>query len=803
MDPGRNGRSWAGSLVALALGLLAALLLAGAVSVASAPPAEASHGGNGWSGVMKATWHDQGTSPYYDNTTITETNESTYTLDGKVEWGGYENGEWGQPASWEASYSYTEESPRPDVCERSETGSGSGKSAPGRLAWINFGNGDEYSLWADAYYTSGYSTTWVDSCGETGTGQEWARTFDPNIFCSDPQNVPLRHPDGKDALELSGKRTCTGGGRYSFQTRTFTFEWQLTRLPDADHDGVPDAKDVSDDFGLPRNGNPSSVGDPINLTTGNAYDYKQDLFVPGRGVPLQFVRFYNSQDSYSGPLGHGWTHVYNTSLEENEDGSVTEMDPQGARLTFFRNPDGSYASPMGIHDTLTRDSSDAFELRKKNGMEWRFDSSGKLQEIADPNGNALSFSYDADGRLQKITNAVGRDTTLAYDSSGLITGITDPAGREVLYGYSAEGDLTSVTDPSGSVTRYEYDASNNLTRITNPKGGTTTFAYDSRDRAVSVQSDGEYQKTTLDYQPEEGRTLVTDSKGNESAFHYDVVQRVTKIVDPYGEEIRYGWDTEGNRTSVTDQLGNTTSYEYDDRDNLTKVVQPKPTTQATNPTTTLTYETDFNRVTSVTDPEEGATRHAYDENGNLTETTDAAGDKATFEYDANGQLTKSTDPKGNATTYAYDDAGNPTGITDPAGKTTGLSYADADSLESLLGLPSSLTDPLGRDTTFSYDALGRVTRTTNPDDSTASTSYDAMGNVTGVTDERGDTWSSTYDDLGRLSSETDPLGMEDPLRVRHRRQPHRPHGPGGHQNHLRLRQGPAPPHGEHSRWRHR
>jgi hypothetical protein len=50
--------------------------------------------------------------------------------------------------------------------------------------------------------------------------------------------------------------------------------------------------------------------DPVNLATGN-YTYNHlDLRIPGRGLPFEFQRYYNSKAAPSAnqPLGFGWTH---------------------------------------------------------------------------------------------------------------------------------------------------------------------------------------------------------------------------------------------------------------------------------------------------------------------------------------------------------------------------------------------------------------------------------------------------------------------------------------------------------------
>lgn len=170
--------------------------------------------------------------------------------------------------------------------------------------------------------------------------------------------------------------------------------------------------EAADDFGQCQDPN-ACGGDPVNFTTGNVYEQKADLYLPGRGMPLRFERTYNNLDTREGPLGYGWTHNFDTSLEENADGSATLRDPEGSHLVFAKNPDGTYSAPKSVHDELTKNADGSLKLRKKDGVEWIFGTDGKLRKIRDPNGNAIDLAYDAGGRLTKLVDTAGRETTLS------------------------------------------------------------------------------------------------------------------------------------------------------------------------------------------------------------------------------------------------------------------------------------------------------------------------------------------------------------------------------------------------------
>ncbi len=501
--------------------------------------------------------------------------------------------------------------------------------------------------------------------------------------------------------------------------------------------------DRADDFGECVDGNPACGGDPVNFTTGNMYEIKEDLNLPGKGFPLQFVRTYNSQDTLRGPLGYGWTHNYNAQLEEDSDGSVTEIDPEGRRLTFTSNADGTYAAPGGYEDKLTKEADGSFTLKKKNGFVWSFGGEGRLKKISGPNGNTMTFSY-TNGNLTGITDTAGRETTLVYNADGRITKLTDPSGSSISYAYD-NGNLVSITDQAGKELRYSYGGRRNLTQITDKKGNVFSFAYDDQDRVSSTVGENGTYEMNLAYDEANNKTTVTDSKNNRSIFHYNEMERVTKIVDPLGNETNYTFNAEGNRASETDELGNTTNYSYDEKSNLTRITYPNGDTWQ------ATYGDPFNSLKSETDPTGSTTTYTYDANGNPTAMTDALQNETTFEYEASGQLTRSVDAKGRATTYAYDDESNLTTLTDPKGSATNYSYG-------ALGKVTQTTDALGRSTTLDRDAMSRITAVTHPGGATERFGYDANGNPTSYTDERGSTWSTAYNSVGKPTSETDPLG---------------------------------------------
>jgi YD repeat-containing protein len=291
---------------------------------------------------------------------------------------------------------------------------------------------------------------------------------------------------------------------------------------------------------------PNNAGkDPVDTTTGAFVHHTADLAFGALGIPIEFVRTYNSASrNAQGPLGYGWTHSYALRLATSSDwarglGFRTAMDAvaaiaeayvgldlasapvgglslerllvgtlgahwstaqvidnvitvtgaEGEHHQYLRLPDGGYQPGHGDYTMLVANGDGTHTVWDKAGGRTEFDAQGRGTALVDANGNRTSLTYDGQGQLAGVTDAAGQAIDLTY-TDGLLTQIVDPAGRTFRYGYDTSGDLITCTDPLGSVTRYAYDAQRQLMTLTDPEGVTfTTNGYDPWHR-VMRQVDG-------------------------------------------------------------------------------------------------------------------------------------------------------------------------------------------------------------------------------------------------------------------------------------------------------------------------
>jgi RHS repeat-associated protein len=476
-------------------------------------------------------------------------------------------------------------------------------------------------------------------------------------------------------------------------------------------------------------------GTKINTYNGNLFLPRADLRVPGRSIPLEFELTYNAnQSGFSGPFGFGWRSNYDVKCLFSGLNVVVQW--ADGRNDLFVYQDGLYTpANEGVTATLQQVGT-SLQLASKEQIKFFFDgSSGLLQQIQDPNGNAVTLSYTGT-LLTVVTDAGGRSLSLAYDANGRVTTITDGNAsppRTLGYAYDGLGNQVSFTDALGHVTTYAYDATHHLTTVTDPLG-VTRITYGAPNMAAVGVSRSDpagalISSQTLAYDTTNLITTVTDQIGvgaqATTSYQYDANRRLSGVTNPLGHAEIRTYDSNGNLSSVTNGAGETTAYTYDGKGN--KLTETDPLGH----TTSWTYHPVFNFITSVTDGNGATISFNYDANGNLISRVDGTGNVTQYTYDAFGQRVSRRNARGFTTTFTYDANGNRTSVTDPLGRTQTIQYDGA-------GRMTLATDGNGKTRAFSYDAADRLTKVTFADGTTATFDYNVLGKLVRAVDPNTD-----------------------------------------------------------------
>jgi RHS repeat-associated protein len=531
-----------------------------------------------------------------------------------------------------------------------------------------------------------------------------------------------------------------------------------------------------------------------NVTSGNVYLLQNDFGLAGFGEGLGITRAYNSQMQASGLFGYNWWSNLDESISTFGTMLLRVDLPDGRGVYLGRFDTSSPyvpAQPLDFRGEVIKNVDITFTLTFKDGRVHQFNSAGKLVSTTDRNGNTTTYTLNGSGQPVTITDPAGRTVTLTYDSYGLIGSIADSTGTIATYTHGFWGRLTQVAYADGSQYNFSDTFSGNniyLSSVTDALGNVLrSHTYDSQGRVATTEIAGNgTEKYTFNY-VSATRTDVTDALNRMTKYFYDGSKGrnvVTQIEGACscggsGSEIQtWTYDDQLNVTSETDALNHTTSYTYDtDGNRLTS-------TNALG-TTTFTYNS-FGQVLTVTDPMSGVWTNTYDSQGNLLTVKNPLNHATTMTYGTRGQLLTVTDPLNHTTTFTYDTSGNLTRRTDALNNETDIAYnargqmtSETNALDEitsyeydlagrlkkiiypdtnfvlftydLAGRRTKVKDPRGYETTFAYDGAYRVTSETNAANNVTSYGYDLMSNRTSMTDALNRTTNYFYDDFNRLT----------------------------------------------------
>ena len=400
-----------------------------------------------------------------------------------------------------------------------------------------------------------------------------------------------------------------------------------------------------------------------------------DASTPTPGLPLVFARVFpqNISARYrAGAFGRGWSHNWDFSLSAASDGTVTIIGPAGSVRRFYANyqaiypiyvqaieltgtlpaasPGGYFSSP-GDYGQLAATGSGGFTLQEIDGLVRAFGADGKLDYVADPDGNRVTCGYTRT-QLTSLTHSAGQQLSIAYNAGGTIASVTGPAGQQTVFTYDSSGEhLQTATYPGGPTATYSYTDAHTaaanatlahaLTEIAFPSGSHQYFAYDNQGRLASANGDAGADQ--LDFAYANGGTVdITDAAANTASFFLDNQGLLERITDPLGNSGHFAYDANFNLTAATDPTGHLSSGAYDANGNLAQ------TTNASGNTSRFGYQSPYNRLASL---------------------IDANGDATIFANDAKGNLDSIAYPDSSHEAWSYDSTGEPVALTNRRGQT--------------------------------------------------------------------------------------------------------------------------------------
>ncbi len=500
-------------------------------------------------------------------------------------------------------------------------------------------------------------------------------------------------------------------------------------------------------------------GNPINLGTGNKYQYEHD-YTSADSFPLRFDRHYNSDAPTASTLGGYWRSSYDQNIVVNTIGkgpnktqAANVYRADGKIYTFTLN-NGLWQGDPDVADQLTKTSTGWRYIKKNNQVE-EYDESGKLTKLLDQNGLAQQLDYNAANQLVKISSSFGPSLIFNYDASGKLVSMVDAANNTYGYNYDSIGNLVRVEYPDASSRQYLYENTtfpHALTGIVDENGVRfATWNYGEFGRAVSSEHAGGTEKITVLYNTD-GSRIVTDTLGQIQTYFAGNIYGTVKIggVDtktcptcPLQDKTSFNYDSNGYPNSMVDANGNTSYLAYNERG--LQISHTKAVGTADTQTKTLVWHETLNLPVAIQEPG-NITYYKYDSNGNVLEKrkVDSAtkaeqvwtytytsfgaietengprtdvNDITHYQYFPNGRLWRIVNAMGHVLeVLEYDLHGRPVKLKDENAVITAISY----------DLRGRLTkqDVGGQITVLNYDNKGRLSQASLPDQTTISYEYD-------------------------------------------------------------------------------
>ncbi len=536
---------------------------------------------------------------------------------------------------------------------------------------------------------------------------------------------------------------------------------------------------VSQNINRPNVEGPAGI--EVNTYSGNLYYGRQDLSLPGIGLPLGVKFSYNtSRDSINLGYGLGWSMNYAMMYQVNGD-SLMITTPDG-REDLYVEDGNSYINPIGNYNNIAFPSPNILQLTTKRGIKFLFenDTHKKLTKIEDRNGNFITLAY-TDDHPTIIANSSGSQITLQW-IDGLLTSISD-GSRTITYSY--ENDyLIDVLCPLGNTESYQYDLFGKMVILQDKDDypvsieynsgmvsqlqsclGKENFIYRDLSTYYILDASSGNQLTHYEYDTTGNNIQITFPHGVVSTFEYDSNNNLKKETDAKGNAKVYTYDANGNIISATNSIGSSISASYTPFSNI------ESSTDENGYVTTLNYDNAGN-VTSIDFPDGTGNSFSYDSNGVLQNETDGNGDIISYVHDAYGNIIQVNYPIGTID-LVYDGRGNVTQMTDQNQETTTYVYDLEDRLLSMtnaLGKSSlyeydgrgnltSFTDLNGNKTTYLYDGLNRLVEVMLPGSGSAQYEYDLNGNLTKIIDCNMNVNLFKYNAQNLISEFTDGLGL--------------------------------------------
>jgi YD repeat-containing protein len=274
------------------------------------------------------------------------------------------------------------------------------------------------------------------------------------------------------------------------------------------------------------------------------------------------------------------------------------------------------------------------------------------------------------------------------------TTITDALGQTTRYTYDEFGQPVMMVSPGGVIMRQRFDTWGRLTYRELPEGAIEQTKYDAYGRVIEHKA----------------------ADGTVTTFDFDLQGRIRQRTEA-GEVFSHRYDEAGRPQEVWRNQKPWLKWVYGQA-TITPLQPQKAPANWPLITGTITVNT-----VAFTDPQGLVTTRCYDQDGNLVETTNPLGERASYRYNRVGETIGWVDGRGNGLVFQRDSAGRIV----------------------------KQENALGQVLTWRFDAAGRLAERSSREQR-AVYAFDAAGRLASIDYGRGQVVRYERDGFGRLLS---------------------------------------------------
>lgn len=359
----------------------------------------------------------------------------------------------------------------------------------------------------------------------------------------------------------------------------------------------------------------TKVGEPVDVGSGEFYEYRLDLNVDG-SLPLRCERHYSSGHLARNPslLGPGFADSFSVCLRREASGNLVYWDEQGQGLVFHTPDPFLQAGHLLAPELLlcgTQQTPRLLDLQ--SGLCRHFAWQGevaRLVQVSDANGNAYTLHYSEQHlwqhsrRLVEIRHSDGYTLHLAWEDAPPQSIPALPAcATRVRWLLQEAGEVHEIL-------RQEFDQQQRLIRSASDSGGHLCYAwypdrpeqgqasgrlatwwdsaatrvrlhYDAQGRISNVDTPGHLLATRISYTPSADGGLVTrvymrDSQGRElppTEYHNNAQGLLIRTRNPLGQESLQEWDADEQLLASRDVRGHWQRYRYNHLGQLIQILE--------------------------------------------------------------------------------------------------------------------------------------------------------------------------------------------------------------------------------------